>query len=144
MKQLSLTDFANAFKSRKVRTKFVPLPELAPEGSEKPEEHGVWVLAMSLEEKDAFEKHLALEAQKLRLKDGINAFRARYIARFICGEDGARLGNDSNWELYAKLDSAPMTRIFEAGWKLNGYADNDLLDMVDSLKNAPTGDPGSA
>lgn len=143
MIQLTFKQMADAPKKK---IEFVPCPEFAPADipAEKRAEYGVFVMSLTLQERDEWEKSLALEAQRQKSKSGINDYRARFVARVICDETGARAAGDTHWELFRTFASAPMSRICDVAMRLSGMTDNDLEAAVEVLKNGQVGEPGTA
>ncbi len=136
--------FDQARKASKRKVQFVPIPEFAPEGAEKPQEYGFHIMSLSLGELDQHTAQMQAEARKKK-QDAIDNIRARWIARTICDENGARIATDAHWELFSEWDALPMSRLFDVALKLSGVSDNEAIEeRGKDVKNGESTAPASA
>ena len=109
-----------------LKTIDVPVPEWG--GS-------VTVRTISGAERDAWEASIVGENRKL---DTVN-LRARFCALVIVDDQGQRIFNDLDAQLLGRKSAKALSRVFEAGQKLNGIRDEDVEELAKNSGAAPSG-----
>ena len=85
----------------------------------------VWVRTMTGAERDAFEASVAASADTPNLTN----IRARLAVLCVVDDKGKRLFADADAEALGGKSAAALSRVFEAGQKLNGLTDSDVSDL---------------
>jgi len=78
----------------------------------------VFLKVLSGTEREYFEE--SYSDQKLK------AFRLRFLVLALCDEKGDRLFADGEIDELGKKSAVVINRLFEAGWKLNAFREEDV------------------
>jgi hypothetical protein len=119
--------------------------DLKTEDVEVPEWGGtVRVRSLTGAERDAYEAGIV----QLR-GDGSRTFtlqnaRARLVSLAVCNENGERLFSDKDIAELGKKSAAALERVFDKARHLSGLSDDDVEELAEGFKPAPSGGSTSA
>jgi hypothetical protein len=104
--------------------------DLPCEDVEVPEWGGtVRVQGMSGEQRDAFEASIQKKTADGSMELDALDFRAKFAARVMVDEKGARLFTNPEVKQLSKKSAKALQRIFEVGQKLSGMSDTDVASL---------------
>ena len=100
----------------------------------------VYIRTLKSTEIDAWEQSISdknFEATRL------TNFRARYCVKVLCDEDGKRTFTDEEAGALGEKSAAAVSRIFEAGQKLNKQDATAIDDAEGNSEAVPSGNSGT-
>ena len=104
--------------------------DLPSEEVEVPEWGGtVRVQGMSGEQRDAFEASIQKKTADGGSEIDPTDFRAKFAARVMVDENGARLFNNNEVKQLSKKSAKALQRVFVAGQRLSGMSDDDVASL---------------
>lgn len=117
-----------------LQTEVVPCPEWG--GS-------VIVRGLSGTDRDSFERSM-LDIRGDNAELNWTNFRAKLICRTVVDGDGKRLFTDADAATLGKKSALPIQRLFRVAQRLSGLGDDEVKELTESLKEAPSEGSGSA
>lgn len=84
---------------------------------------------MSAADRDAFEASMLPEKGK-RQKDQMANFRARFVARCLCDDEGNRLFSDKDVVELGRKNASVLSMLFDEARKLNGMTEEDAEELA--------------
>src|SRR5262245_53027404 len=121
-KTLTRDQLLDAAKHARIEREKLYVPELGGE---------IWVRGMSGIERDKFEEGLRIRKGRNAGQTNLKNFRAQLAVRVIVDENGARLLNDLDADIFGKVPAGVLDRIIGKCTELSGKAQ----DEVDELGN---------
>jgi hypothetical protein len=103
----------------------------------------VYVQGMSGTSRDSFERSMVEIRGKESTVNWKN-LRAKLVARCIVDSEGVRIFHDLDIEELGNKSAAALQRVFLVAQRLSGMADDEVEELTESLKDAPSEDSGSA
>lgn len=91
----------------------------------------VYVRVLSVGERDDWE--LAWVDIRNQKAEKFKNFRAFYLARTLCDQDGVRIWQDSDLDEVASQDGAIMGELFEIAQKHNKLSEADVVELAGEL-----------
>lgn len=133
---MSLTrdQILEAARHAKIDREALTVPELGGE---------ICVRGMSGKERDKFEEGLRIRKGKRAGQSDLRNFRAQLAVRVIVNEQGERLLNDGDADLFGTLPAGVLDRIIAKCTELSGKADEEIDDLGNGSAS-PAASDGSA
>jgi hypothetical protein len=105
----------------------------------------IWVRGMSGTERDKFEEGLRIRKGKRAGQSDLRNFRAQLAVKVIVDENGGRLLNDDDAQIFGRFPAGVLDRIISKSTELSGKADEDVEELGnDSASGAASGDSASS
>lgn len=100
---------------------------------------GVYILAMTGRERDAFEAERLAKKTKDERKN-LENFRASFSSRVICDENGKLLFSEADVLALGEKRAAALDRIVDKGMSLAGMSRNDQDELVKNSEGGQSED----
>ena len=134
-KVLTRDQLLEAARSARIERDRLYVPELGGE---------IWVRGMSGIERDKFEEGLRIRRGKRAGQTDLRNFRAQLAVRVIVNEQGERLLNDLDADIFGKLPAGVLDRIIGRCTELSGKAAEDIEDMGNGSASPAASDGSSS
>lgn len=120
-----------AARNAKIERELLNVPELGGE---------IYVRGMSGKERDAFEEGLRIRTGRKAGQSDLRNFRAQLAVKVVVDEDGKRVLNDGDADLFGKLPAGVLDRIIAKCTDLSGKAAEEVEELGnDSASPAASG-----
>ena len=125
------------------REEILRAPDIQTEELYVPEwEAWVRVRGMTARERDDFEASMIRGHGRKQRVELANT-RARFVALVVVDEQGQRLFSEADTIALGAKSAAALNRICDVGQRLSGLTTEDLEELTEGLKNAPSDGSGS-
>ena len=101
------------------------------------------VRSMTGKDRDAFERS-TLEQRGKSFETNMTNFRAKIVVWSVVSEDGGRMFSQADVEALGRKNAAALQRVYEVATRLSGMSAEDVEELTEGLKDAPSGGSGSA
>lgn len=133
---LTRDQMIEAAKNARIERDKLLVPELGGE---------IWVRGMSGIERDKFEEGLRIRKGKRAGQSDLRNFRAQLAVRVIVDDQGQRVLNDLDADIFGRLPAGVLDRIITRCNELSGKAQEELDDLGnDSASPAASDDSSSS
>lgn len=97
----------------------------------------LWIRTMTGRERDAYENEIVGDREKGRVVNMDN-FRARFLVRCMCYEDGRRIFEDTDAAGLGDTSAKELDRLYDHAARLNRMREEDVAALVQGFTEAPT------
>lgn len=88
-------------------------------------------------ERDELEASM-LEGRGKNQRVNLRNFRAKLVALSIVDAEGKRIFSDADVQALGATSAKALNRVFETAQRLSGLTDEDVEELTEALKNAPS------
>jgi hypothetical protein len=103
----------------------------------------IYVRGMSGKERDKFEEGLRIRRGKRTGQSDLRNFRAQLAVRVIVDEQGERLLNDGDADLFGKVPAGVLDRIIAKSTELSGLAEEEIDELGNASASPAASDASS-
>jgi hypothetical protein len=134
-KTLTREQLLEAARNARIERDTLLVPELGGE---------IWVRGMSGIERDKFEEGLRIRRGRRAGQSDLRNFRAQLAVRVIVNDQGERLLNDLDADIFGKLPAGVLDRIIGRCTELSGKAQEEVDELGNDFGSQGVGDGSSS
>jgi hypothetical protein len=136
--------FTNGHVEYLTRDLILSVNDIQQEVVDVPEWGGkVLVRGMTGSQRDLFERTV-VQTKGKNVEANFENFRAKLLIWTVVDAEGTRLFRETDVVALGKKSAAAMSRVAEVASRLSGLSTEDVEELTESLKEAPSEDTGSA
>lgn len=129
-----LEDAQRILQTKDIKDEYVDVPEWGGR---------VRVMALTGAERDAFEASLMSDGKGEDREVTMDNMRAKMVAVAVRKADGERVFTDAQVVALGKKSASALDRIFRVAQRLSRMTDDEVKELAEGLKAAPSGGSGS-